>query len=297
MNKFFTILFITILAIACENANFANNGKARKSGATSGEANPYLNNGNNGIGNNGSNSNADPLVNGGSNTNNDPNNSLGSPFGNSGNSSSSTNPDFYNYGNNPNGSNGNPSGSNGGPNGTNGNPNGSTSSGLDGYNSGSNLVDEKGCIEDPTIDYSKIFRTSSAGYGHISGDMNRRNLSHPVKKVLSNKINPICLGTNVSWGAGYTPSVSSDKPTRDLVCRLHGYARATGSDSEYGYYKLASPGNDYVGFYDPASKSYRVNRNARKAPTGNKILVWTGCEGKLQNKCEQIIKNKLRCFE
>lgn len=88
------------------------------------------------------------------------------------------------------------------------------------------------------------------------------------------------------FGGGGT-FASTEQSTRDAICQLKGYSKAT---ANYSYIQLKSPGNDtYITYSAAGFTSVRISTNT--------ILVTTECEGKIEDSCTEkfISKANLVC--
>jgi len=155
--------------------------------------------------------------------------------------------------------------------------------------------EEEGCSEEAPNESAETLQTE-LDRPRASGDMNRKSLDgHADKHRLQDVVNKQCLAnhdptvSSVSWT---NPVISADKATRDAVCKLHGFRRAT---EAFGFYRLRSPKNDHAAAWDAAQGVMAVNLDAARSPTENTILVWTECAGKMTEACAAKAQKEFRC--
>ncbi len=154
------------------------------------------------------------------------------------------------------------------------------------------------CASNPIADASATFVTPLITNDYRAGDMGRNNTASESKSNLANLINPLCLQTyvpNSALGTALTnPQISSDRATRDTVCRLFGYNSAA-DNSSFGYWSFASPHNNTAAAWDASTNRLRPMQ-AYKLPVINRILVWTKCVGKMKDGCKNnYIANTFKC--
>jgi hypothetical protein len=149
------------------------------------------------------------------------------------------------------------------------------------------------CLKAQAIDPNAVWRTPVSSY--VTGDMNRKKMNpadrQPLREFANKRCNKGFSNPAVEW---QNPAIGADKPSRDLVCRLSGYAAAS-DNQNFGYYHYASPGDNYIAWWNPVESRLEQVYNANKGPSQGKLLVWTECVGKLSEQCtgDSIVFN---CF-
>jgi hypothetical protein len=85
------------------------------------------------------------------------------------------------------------------------------------------------------------------------------------------------------WDGGF---ISGDKESRDAVCNLYGYARAT---NNFATYHHKSPDDNWIGYYK--DKKFQKVYGAQNYNFG-KNLTKVECIGKVAPKCKEFILNE-----